>query len=648
MSEIIVKVPRRGREAAAKLFPVITPAKSDFRIRDVLVGANSEAIRHERESSGLVGSTDILLAFPLPSPSSPQKNQPLGLFYVGESARSYGFEVGYWDARHDSSEEEFLQRAASANFVGFSAITGWQLSETLRLVRKLRMKRPSIKIILGGAHATLTNPKVNLEGSSYFDYLVFGESELRLPALMRAVYRNDGSITQVDGIAYRTNGGIVVQKNVHVPDLERDLPQAVTAFTIRYFKEAARRNEVILPTSRGCPWSTDSCDFCSVGMQYMDSYRKVPFRIWKADIEAVLAVQPFTHIELEDENSATAIKESEPYLPFLKEKGITTHLHLRSDQLLDAKRVQWMKDMGVIRVHVGIESGSERVLNEVMHKHESVSTHFVAARNLAASNIELVATYIVANPTETWNEIRATLQVADDLKQVFPPQGSRATVYVLAAFPGTPIFSDISSMHDFCTLLDGLERECVLGYDDTFPIDVRVRERLTPWLKEKSKRDCGTPSPKAADTVQPALAAFLSGEGTFATLKSESRKWLWPMPNSIEDWAKSSAAYNPLLPAHWNAIYLVAGMHFNKAHKTAQNFPGWKRLLIKPFELLFDVRFTLAVKYGFEWALKGTGFEMYFVSRLINWAAQRSVGQELDRAHSVKIMEGYSKTLAGH
>jgi len=34
------------------------------------------------------------------------------------------------------------------------------------------------------------------------------------------------------------------------------------------------------------------------------------------------------------------------------------------------------------------------------------------------------------------------------------------------------------------------------------------------------------------------------------------------------------------------AQHPVAGIHFNKAHKGKQNFPGWKQMLIKPFDIL--------------------------------------------------------------
>lgn len=639
------RIVRRGREASGKMFPIITPARSDWKVRQVLADVNAAVVRSDAAHAGFKGEFDVLLCFPRPSPSSPQKNQALGLFYIGEAARQfYGFNVVYWDARHDK-EEDFLKLAAKANIIGFSAITGFQLGEFVRLASQVKNQWPSKPIILGGAHATLTDAHTNL-ADPLVDYVVFGEGELRLSALMRAIYKPE-HLTAVDGIGYRNEAGeVVVQKSLHVPDLERDLPEVVTDHTLKYFLAAARRNEMILPASRGCPWSTDSCDFCSVGLQYMDSYRRVPFALWQRAIQKVYSQVPFAHIELEDENSATVIKSAEPYLPFLKTLNITSHLHLRSDQMTDPDRVKWMADMGVIRIHVGVESGNERVLNQVMHKHESVEMHYQAARNMASAGIEEVATAIVANPTETWPEMRATLQMLEKMQSMFPPRMFRATVYVLAALPGTMVYSDIRNMHGFCDLLKDVES---LPDANVEKLPENFRMKLASWLRKSGAVGCGSPTPKVATSVQPLLEAYLNNTGSFKALCEESRKWLWPMPKTMREWTRTSAAYNPKLKPHINAIYPVAGIHFNKAHKGKQNFPGWKQILIKPFDILCDLRFWLAAGCGFEWALKGTGLELWLVSKLLNWASQRSVGvksdRKMDRARSI---ESYSKTMAGH
>jgi len=131
--------------------------------------------------------------------------------------------------------------------------------------------------------------------------------------------------------------------------------------------------------------------------------------------------------------------------------------------------------------------------------------------------------------------------------------------------------------------------------------------------------------------------------------RSLPRKWLWPMPETLRDWTRTSAAFNPKLKPHINAIYPVAGIHFNKAHKGKQNFPGWKQILIKPFDFMCDLRFWLAAERGHEWGLKGAGLELWLVSRLLDWASKRSVGVSVDRkTDQARASESYSKTLAGH
>ena len=41
--------------------------------------------------------SDILLIFPRPSATSPQKNPAISIFYPGEAATAAGFDVDYWD-----------------------------------------------------------------------------------------------------------------------------------------------------------------------------------------------------------------------------------------------------------------------------------------------------------------------------------------------------------------------------------------------------------------------------------------------------------------------------------------------------------------------------------------------------------------------
>ena len=485
--------------------------------------------------------SDILLIFPRPSATSPQKNPAISIFYPGEAAAKAGFDVEYWDERFDSSDD-LRAKAERAAVFGISSLSGYMLGRTIEILKWCKEKYPGKPTIMGGVHATFL-PENSLQ-EPFVDYVVLGEGEGRLSALLAAL-RSGSSLNAIDGIGYKRDGYIVVQPRTCVIDLSGEYVSPVSERTARYFKLAAQRNEVILPSTRGCTWATGQrggCAFCSVKYQYLGTYRFVPFEKWAQDLDAIYALHPFTLIELEDENSVYFVHHLDKYAAHLQAKGIKYHLHMRADALQREEIIRRLAETGCQRIHVGVESGSERVRNQVFNKGEKEEDFYSAARLLAKYGIEGVYTYMIGAPTETPQEMRETLELSDRLSRLHPRGKSRSTIYVLIALPGTDIF-------------------------------------------ERAKE-----------------------EG-------------WVMPQTMEEWSHASAAYNPTLPPELNNVYFIAGLHHNRYHKTAQNFPGAWRLLILPFEGLCELRWK--AKF-----FKFFGAEKWAIEQLIRWRSQRSVGQK--------------------
>lgn len=481
----------------------------------------------------MAGSPEVLLIYPRPSPDSPQKNPALSIFYPGEAAAREGFEVSYWDERFDQTSDlpPLLDRV---RLVAISSLSGFQLSRTVDIARDVRRRHPDLPIVLGGVHATFL-PEQSLR-EPFVDYVVMGEGEDPFPALLRVLLRGEGSLAAIPGIGYQRDGSVVCQPRVATFDVKNRYVSPVSERTRRYFAVSAARDEVILPSSRGCPWR---CSFCSVPGQYLKKYKAIPFEHWKADIEAIHRIQPFRFIELEDENSAYFIKRMEQYAAVLQSLGVTYHLHLRADQLLDEALVKRLADTGCVRIHIGVESGSPRVLNEVLRKEEDIAAFPAAARLLAKHGIEAVYTYIIGNPTETRAEMLATLDLADRLYAVHGGH-CRSTIYVLMPLPGTEI-------HE------------------------------------------------------------------------QARGHGWILPEDMAGWSTMSAAHNPLLPPEINDIYYVGGFHFNRNHKTRQNFPGLTRFAILPFEWAMRLRWRL------RW-FSGFAFERACIQRLLAWRSRANAG----------------------
>jgi radical SAM superfamily enzyme YgiQ (UPF0313 family) len=483
--------------------------------------------------------SDILMIFPRPSATSPQKNPAISIFYPGESAVQQGFMVDYWDERFDDLAD-LHKKAKQSRVFGISSLSGFMLGRTIEILKWCKAKYPDKPTILGGVHATFLSE--NSLQESFVDYVVLGEGEERLPTLLRVIYSGNG-LDKIDGVGYKQDNRLIINPRKRVIDLSANYVSPVSERTEKYFQIAAQRNEVILPSSRGCPWANyqKACSFCSVQNQYLGTYRVIPFEKWAEDIDKIYRLHPFSQIELEDENSAYFVRHLEKYAAHLQRKGIKYHLHLRADQLQNEEVVRRLAETGCLRIHTGVESGNDRIRNEVYKKREKIEYFYRAATLLAKYGVEGVYTYMIGAPTETKKEIFQTLRLSDKISHLHQKGKSRSTIYVLMALPGTEIFD-------------------------------------------------------------------------------RSKKGDWLIPQTTEEWSKVSAASNPTLPAEINNIYFIAGLHHNRFHKTAQNFPRQWRLLIVLFEVLCELRWKL--KFFKYFAL-----EKFLIEKLITWRSKKSIGK---------------------
>ncbi len=560
----------------------------------------------------------IAMVYPLPSPSSPQHNPALSIIYPGRAAEDAGHQVSFWDPRLDN-EESLWKNIQEADTVALSSLSGFQLGESIRIAKECRRRFPQKPIIWGGVHVTF-QPVQSLR-ENFVDFVILGEGELRFPKLLAAIETSRG-FKDIDGIGYKPTsvgftsspeelsgfeprdtstfgvklrtivggkkkiiemqdpdgvyeGNIFIRKRGLVVNLKTQYVHPLSPKTERLFRSAAIRNEVMLQTSRGCSWSSTSCEFCSVAGQYTQNdpqtgrtssvYRYIPYELFERDIFDIYNVQPFTFIDLECENSAWVLKDQR-YIELLHRLKIQYHLHLRSDQIKSEEMVKKLAETGCVRIHVGMESGNEETLT-IMLKNETINSHYAASRLLAKYGIGLICAWIIGNPGESEKSIFDTLRASDEIRAIHPQGKTRAIIYILMPLPGTIAF-------------------------------------------ERAKR-----------------------EG-------------WPLPTDMEGWTKMSAAYNPTLPAWINNLYFIAGFHHNRHHKARQNWPGWWRLVILPFELIIEWRWKRGVSLKNRRYFSYFAFEQWCINRLLRWRSPKAVGE--GQGHVPKLLERLMTSLGGH
>lgn len=129
------------------------------------------------------------MVYPLPSSSSPQKNCALSIIYPGRVAEDAGHDVNFWDARLDE-ENELWENVRHAEVVAINSLSGFQISESIRIVKKCREKFAQKPIVWGGVHVTFQPVQALRE--DFVDFVIVGEGELRFPKLIAAIETRRG------------------------------------------------------------------------------------------------------------------------------------------------------------------------------------------------------------------------------------------------------------------------------------------------------------------------------------------------------------------------------------------------------------------------------------------------------------------------
>jgi len=314
----------------------------------------------------------ILLVNPRLNAWSPNIWVPLGLAYIAAVLEQGGYVVRIIDLNvRQLSKGKLIGEVGQADVVGIGGMIT-EYSEVLGLIDFV--KKVDVKpVILGGGLATAL-PREILEVSQA-DFAVIGEGEKTIVGLLEAMENFGYGLADIRGIAYKSNGEIIINEPVehiadlssipnparHLLDMRRYVMDHFTnlGLTVRNFGKLRSTN---LITSRGCPYS---CNFCFKGMWGHKFRRRSPQNV----VEEMVALSIDYNINgfffLDD----SFVSDKEWVLEFcklLKERQLKVawccngRVNLVTKELLEA-----MYDAGCRGVAYGIESGSQQVLDYI-------------------------------------------------------------------------------------------------------------------------------------------------------------------------------------------------------------------------------------------------------------------------------------------
>ena len=346
---------------------------------------------------------------------------PYGLFALGAQAMRAGYEVKVINL--SSFPWSRALEVISALQADVYAMSCWTANRrgVLMLADAMKQRVPGAAVIVGGPHVTPLFREL-LGRCSSIDVACIGESDMSFLELLGLRARGL-AMRDVRGTAWRDDDGAVAMggSRKNVDDLDTLAPPQ-THF-----------NTHIIMTSRGCPWS---CTFCGAESSWGRGFRSNSTAYTVDAMEQVLRRLPVRMLQIKDDTFTTNKKRVLELCREIRRRELSflwscdTRVDLLTEELLVEMRLA-----GCQRLSLGVESGSQRILDGIDKK---ITLAEILESTRIAKKVGIKVRYYMmlgnrGDDRESFHETLAFLERAQPHEYVFS---------CLSIYPGTKDFRD--------------------------------------------------------------------------------------------------------------------------------------------------------------------------------------------------------------
>jgi len=369
---------------------------------------------------------------------------PLGLLYLAATLRQHGYGVDVFDCafREDYTDFEDYMRRVRPPVVGITALA------TVRhhaLVLADIAHRYGAKVIVGGSDPTARADlylKHQNNGSRPVEIAVIGEGEETLLALMPLLLNgqtNDSELEQISGLAFVDTQDKIVRTPArgHLEDLNSLPVPARDLVDIERYREAwVKRHgyfSLSLIATRGCPFG---CTWCQKSVFGRSFRPRSPESVAK-EMRLIREQYHPDQIRIVDDVLGIDRKWVRAWHDaVLAHDAVVPFECLSRADLMDEELASLLKEAGCRRIHIGAESGSQRVL-DAMNKGIKVDQIRRVAEICRDLEIESYFYMMVGYPGEEWEDLKLSVKL---LREIRPDVFSTTIAYPL---PGTEFYEQV-------------------------------------------------------------------------------------------------------------------------------------------------------------------------------------------------------------
>ena len=364
---------------------------------------------------------------------------PLSLLYLAAILKKNGYQPRIFDCLvssrskivvkgdkiiHGLPDDVILEIIRKENpcIVGITNPFTAQIENAIHIADLVKQVNKRTITVIGGPHTSVQSQEL-LKENRNIDIGVRGEGEYTFLELIKKIEKGL-SIRDVANITYRDETQSIVENEFKgfIENLD-ELPYPVYQLfgMEEYFnslkrglgpRPIVRQRSISMITSRGCPYN---CVFCSVHLHMGKFFRAHSSDYVIRHIKYVVDKYRVKHISFEDDNFSLNIDRCKKILKGIIDNRIKitwdTPNGIRADKL-DEELIRLMKKSGCLELSFGIESGSQKVLDEIIDKNLKLDKVIKVIQLCQKYKIKTKAFFVIGFPGETRKDIIGTKELA--------------------------------------------------------------------------------------------------------------------------------------------------------------------------------------------------------------------------------------------
>jgi ribosomal peptide maturation radical SAM protein 1 len=311
------------------------------------------------------------------------------------------------------------------DLIGFSSLMCTHAA-SLKLSRMIKERFPRALIALGGSNVEGSKGTASLSACEWIDYVVDGEGERALAALVANIARGK-PYEPVPAVSLRQGRRLRLTKERAQPI---DMDQLPTPDHGDYFAALERSGirpgmapTVSFEASRGCWWGQKQhCTFCGLNGQTMSYRSKSPALVLR-DILELHRRHKATRLRACDNiMSLEHIRELLPELArFKRERGLDWEIFFETKANLTPAQIRSMREAGVTEIQPGIETLSSPILR-LMRKGVTAIQNIQTLKAAATTGMRTAWNVLLGFPHEDPAEYPRAADTVLSVTHLCPPE----------------------------------------------------------------------------------------------------------------------------------------------------------------------------------------------------------------------------------